>query len=287
MIKFSIIVVCLNAGRDLPETIQNILAQSYNNFEIVVKDGGSTDGSIDSLPADTRIRFIQKSDTGIYDAMNQGIEAADSDFSIFINAGDCFYDHDVLKNLAAAIKNREADVYYGHTFFADNTLPDSNDEQINDASSTPATGKRVGSIASVPKKITNFFCYRSMICHQSILYKTSLLKERGYDTKYKICGDRELLLYHYFSKKVKFSYEEVIISVFQGGGLCDSEKGRATMKVENRMIMKTYISAPERFLYESLYQMTLPGLRKKLVYPNPERAEKYRKFMQKFYKTKY
>ena len=270
----------MNAGCDLSGTIQNILAQTYCNFEIIIKDGGSTDGSIDSIPDDKRIQFIQKKDTSIYDAMNQGIEAAESDFSIFINAGDCFYDHDVLQKFADAISKRNADIYYGHTFYCDASTS-------ANATANPEDKKRTGAIGSVPKKLTNFFCYRGMICHQSILYKTTLLKERSYQTQYKLCADRELLLYHYFTKKATFSYEEFIVSVFQGGGQTDSEKGRIIMKNENRMIMKKYITAPERFLYEMLYRMTFPKLRKKLIYPSPKRAEKYRKLIQKFYKTKY
>ena len=74
MIKFSIITVCLNAGNDLLETVESTLKQSYSEFEIIVKDGFSKDESICKLPQDKRIHLVQKKDTGIYDAMNQGIE---------------------------------------------------------------------------------------------------------------------------------------------------------------------------------------------------------------------
>ena len=48
-VTFSIIVVCLNAGKRLEETIESILKQNYNSYEIIIKDGGSTDGSIEAL----------------------------------------------------------------------------------------------------------------------------------------------------------------------------------------------------------------------------------------------
>lgn len=106
MIKFSIITVCLNAGQDLIDTVENTLNQSYDNFEIIVKDGFSKDGSIEKLPYNDKIKLIQKKDTGIYDAMNQGIEAATGDYLIFMNCGDWFYDGSVLERIDAAIKEK-------------------------------------------------------------------------------------------------------------------------------------------------------------------------------------
>ena len=86
MIRFSIITVCLNAGEDLIATVTDTLCQTYENFEIVVKDGFSTDGSVEKLPADDRIRLVRKKDTGIYDAMNQAVREATGDYLIFMNA---------------------------------------------------------------------------------------------------------------------------------------------------------------------------------------------------------
>ena len=113
MIKFSIITVCLNAGQDLIDTVENTLNQSYDNFEIIVKDGFSKDGSIEKLPYNDKIKLIQKKDTGIYDAMNQGIEAATGDYLIFMNCGDWFYDGSVLERIDAAIKEKQEMCYYG------------------------------------------------------------------------------------------------------------------------------------------------------------------------------
>ena len=56
MLRFSIITVCLNAGQSLLDTVERTLGQTYEHFEIIVKDGGSTDGSIEKLPSDPRIR---------------------------------------------------------------------------------------------------------------------------------------------------------------------------------------------------------------------------------------
>jgi len=58
-ISFSIVVVCLNPGNKLRPTIKSVLCQQYGNYEIIIKDGGSTDGSLDTLPADSRIRIFK------------------------------------------------------------------------------------------------------------------------------------------------------------------------------------------------------------------------------------
>ena len=94
--KFSIITVCLNAGNDLSDTVDSILNQTYNDYELIIKDGMSTDGSIEKLPQNSHIKLIQCKDSGIYDAMNQGIMEAQGDYCIFINAGDTIYCNDTL-----------------------------------------------------------------------------------------------------------------------------------------------------------------------------------------------
>ena len=70
--KFSIIVVCLNPGTKLNQTLDSILAQTCPDFEVIVKDGGSRDGSIESMRTDGRIHLYQEPDHSIYEAMNPG-----------------------------------------------------------------------------------------------------------------------------------------------------------------------------------------------------------------------
>ena len=102
-ISFSIVVVCLNPGEKLLKTVQSVLNQKYGNYEIVVKDGGSTDGSLEQLPADSRIRVYTRPDSGIYDAMNQAMSYVTGQFVQFLNCGDLLHDDMVLERLAAVI----------------------------------------------------------------------------------------------------------------------------------------------------------------------------------------
>ena len=104
MAKFSIVVVCLNAGNKLKMTVESILAQTYGDYEIIVKDGMSSDGCLDDLPEDKRIRVFQEKDRGIYDGMNQAVERAGGEYIYFLNCGDFFYDKDVLRRVEAEMR---------------------------------------------------------------------------------------------------------------------------------------------------------------------------------------
>ena len=165
MIQFSIITVCLNAGQGLLDTVERTLGQTYGHFEIIVKDGGSNDGSLEKLPSDPRIRVVTRKDTGIYDAMNQGIEEARGDYLIFMNCGDWFYSPDVLQSVADGIGEQREPLYYGKCF-----------------------DRMTGQVRAYPKQLTRMTCYRTMICHQATIYRADVLKQRPYDLSYRILG---------------------------------------------------------------------------------------------------
>ena len=94
---FSVIVTALNAGEKLMQTVDSVLSQSFPDYEIIVQDGGSKDGSADFLDApeyaqDGRIRLFSEPDTGIYDGMNKAIGRIRGSFVLFLNCGDLMYD---------------------------------------------------------------------------------------------------------------------------------------------------------------------------------------------------
>ena len=117
--KFSVVVVCLNPGEQLNQTLDSILNQTFGDYEIVVKDGGSKDGSMEGMRCDERIRLYRESDKSIYDAMNQAVTYARGEFILFMNCGDMFYREDVLEKAAEIIAKQshpEKLVLYGDTY---------------------------------------------------------------------------------------------------------------------------------------------------------------------------
>lgn len=259
--RFSIITVCLNAGDDLIQTVKSTLEQTFSDFEIIVKDGFSTDGSIEKLPVDGRIHIVQKKDKGIYDAMNQGIAASKGDYLLFMNAGDRFFDSLVLANIIKEISVKQSKIYYGKSY---NTSLDMYDV--------------------CPPKIDKYFCFRSMICHQATVYEANDMRRRGYDTHYKICADRERLMYAVIKEKVEPCFIPVDIALFQGNGVSASVKGRERTKKENAHLLRKYYTKDEIIRYRAKYLLTFPHVRK-LMTKNIYTYRLYKKIVGKLYHT--
>ena len=119
--KLSIITITYNAEQYLERTIQSIMNQSDQNFEYLIIDGKSKDGTLQIAEKyKNRVnQLICEPDKGLYDAMNKGLKNASGDFVWFMNAGDEINDSQVVEKIYKAINNR-IDVFYGDTYFVDN-----------------------------------------------------------------------------------------------------------------------------------------------------------------------
>ncbi len=238
--KFSVIVVCLNPGDKLPQTVNSILRQDFDDYEIVVKDGGSTDGSLQKLPAGNhKIRMVIKADTGIYDAMNQAVGEAKGEYVLFLNCGDTFPDSGVLQKAAGYMEeNGGHGIYYGDTF-------------------CEKTGVRVAS----PREITAFACYRNIPCHQSCFYLRELFTDKKYEPAYRVRADYEHFLWCFFRAGVKPAYMDMVVANYEGGGYSESRDNKKRDKEEHRLITKKYLSGKQLFLYGLFMVVTLRPLR--------------------------
>lgn len=114
--KYSIITVNYNNKEGLRNTIESVIHQTYRDFEFIVIDGGSTDGSAEVLKEyDSQITYwVSEKDKGIYNAMNKGIAKATGDYLNFMNSGDCFYDEGVLGRVARV--ETDADFIVGRDY---------------------------------------------------------------------------------------------------------------------------------------------------------------------------
>lgn len=113
--SLSIVTVVRNDRQGLEQTIRSLQTQSYRDFEYLVIDGASTDGTLDVVRRhEASIQFWQSGqDAGIYDAMNQGLRKAEGQYILFLNAGDRILDKDGLKRVAAALASHPAvDLFY-------------------------------------------------------------------------------------------------------------------------------------------------------------------------------
>jgi glycosyltransferase involved in cell wall biosynthesis len=193
--KLSIITVVYNSVKSLEETILSVINQDFDNFEYIIIDGGSTDGTLEIIKKyQYRITlWISEPDEGIYDAMNKGIRLSKGKWVYFLGADDIFYNNLVLQNMSKLMFDTSK-VYYGNVLFKSKNI-------IYDGA-------------------FDFFKIATRnICHQSILYCRQVFEEFNYNLRYKIYADYDLNLKLFNHKKIKFKYINLTIAIFNDNGL--------------------------------------------------------------------
>lgn len=243
---FSIIVVCLNPGEKLKCTLDSIVMQKYEDFEVIIKDGISADGAAEKYVAaqnDTRIKLFMEPDLGIYDAMNQALEKASGAFIYFLNCGDLFYDKDVLTKVRNEIaKSNQAGIFYGNVFEV-------------------LTGQEVLSNPCIDR----FACYRHLPCHQACFYRKELLSKHPFIIEYKVRADYEQFLWCFLKAEAAAHYMPLMIACYEGAGFSETKANRKISMLEHQEIVRTYMSKREVLKYRLILCLTLSPLRTKLA----------------------
>ena len=268
--KFSVIIASLNAGDKLIQTVQNALSQKDADFEIVIKDGLSSDGSIEKVRnmQDPRIHIYEQQDTGIYDGMNQGISHATGDFYIFMNCGDHFYDENVLAHFAAGIEEYQKS-------------PDEKSPLILYGSRYSELTKNIEYISP---KITPLVCYRNIPCHQAIMYSKECFAKRLYRPEYKVRADYEHFLWSVLKNNTKTICIEEPVCRYEGGGYSESKKNIERSAKEHKEITKMYLTKWQLFYCHLYMIVTLQPLRHALSQGPFSGA--YNRLVKKIYKTR-
>ncbi len=256
---FSIIVVCLNPGERLGQTLESIRIQSCGDYEILIKDGLSTDGSIEAvrkeIQEEVRIRIFRQKDRGIYDAMNQALEQVRGRYVYFLNCGDVFYDSEVLGVIKERIQAAER-------------IPESEKELASPDSRfifygdiiERLTGQRVSSNPSMDA----FGCYRNVPCHQACFYGSGLVKERRFLLQYRVRADYEHFLWCFFRGRAVTVYIPVAVAVYEGGGFSETAENRKISAAEHKEIAGTYLSPGQIRKYRLILLLSLAPLRTRL-----------------------
>lgn len=208
MCKFSIITVCLNAEKEIEDTIASILNQTCSDFEYLIKDGLSRDRTLQIaesyIPAfrerSIPFRIISQRDDGIYDAMNQANREARGDWLVYMNAGDCFAGDSVLERVDGSGCLEDADVAYGDRILRDGKL---------------YRHQKAYSMEEIRTKLP--------FCHQSAFTRRELLDEYAYSLEYRICSDYRLYLQMYRDGK-RFVYFPETIAIYDTHGVSSDWK---------------------------------------------------------------
>ena len=168
--KLSIITINYNAVNGLRKTIDSVVSQSFKDYEWIVIDGGSTDGSRELLEQnrDHFAFWCIEPDNGIYNAINKGLRHATGEYVLFLNSGDWLYSETVLEKAFTHIDGKQ-DIYYGDYV------------QVND-------GGRLNPI-TLPEELGFFFFPYNNICHQATFYRRTLFENNPYDESFSIVSD--------------------------------------------------------------------------------------------------
>lgn len=269
---FSIIVVCLNAGSRLHDTVESIRRQTEEDYEIIVKDGISEDRTtteyLNQLEresgTDSRIRvYRHEKDSGIYDAMNQAVKHCVGDYIFFLNCGDRFYDDQVLASVREQIGQNEK----GQCIFYGNIC-----EGLT------------GTMVQSNPVIDDFACYRNLPCHQACFYAAELLKRRAFDTGYRVRADYEHFLWCRYRGGAKTVYMPVTVALYEGGGFSETRENKRRSKREHKEIVAKYMPAGQVFRYRMIMLLTLAPLRTWIA-GHPAMAGIYQTVKKKVYKA--
>ena len=119
--KVSIITVVFNSRQFIESAIKSVLSQTYSDIEYIMIDGGSADGTVEIINKyrDKIAKFISEPDKGIYDAMNKGIKLATGEIIGILNSDDFYANENVIKIVAEAMSDKNADVCWGDLVYVD------------------------------------------------------------------------------------------------------------------------------------------------------------------------
>lgn len=234
----SIVTVTLNPGAGLERTVESIRAQKFQDYEHIVKDGGSTDGSIENLAADPGLTIIRMPDRGIYDAMNQALAACRGEYVLFLNAGDSLAGPQALESVERALRSHQAALVYC--------------DYVDHEMRTPIIG---------PSRLTRLGVYRTNICHQTWFVRRDVYERLGgFDVSFHVAADhhflaRAILTPGFVSRHVRFT-----AIAYQGSGFSRLGANRDKHRKELRRIRGIF-PLPLRIAYGALLAVTLQEVR--------------------------
>ena len=205
----TIAIVVRNAVEAFTDTFRSIEQQTYPNIEIIVIDGGSTDGTLELIREreDRIARWISEPDKGPYDGMNKAARLANGRWILFMNAGDFFYTPEAVE-IALNGAPEKADFIIGHHIYRSIEGVD----ELHKASDFEDTW------GTLTAGQLSFRWLSGVPCHQATFTRTSMLREGEYDyQKYSIAADHEFM-YRMRSKGASFYHCDEIIAVYLAGG---------------------------------------------------------------------
>jgi len=233
MKKFSIITINYNNCAGLRKTIESVVNQTYTDFEYIVIDGGSTDGSAEVIReyAERIDYWVSEPDKGIYNAMNKGILKATGEYLNFMNSGDCFYTMEALASVSC---------------FTDDLIMGN----IHQAGTN-----------NILKYKSNMSLYDLCIYginHQATFFKRHIFEKRLYDETLKIMADWKLAVECIVFDECSFRYVDILLVEYDMTGISFVQRDLAER--EKKQILKSLLPSQIYVDYEMFSQIRTPIL---------------------------
>lgn len=202
--KLSIITINYNNKAGLEKTIASVMSQTWRDFEWIIIDGGSSDGSkeviekLATTPQSNISYWCSEPDNGIYNALNKGIVHSEGDYLIFMNSGDYFFEKDTLKKVSPQFDKKDISVVWGKTIDSETGL---------DLQQQPT-------YEALAKTLLVF-----TLCHQGAFINREVQIRNLYDESLSIVADWKFFLQTLIFNKGKIEILNQTISVVEPGGV--------------------------------------------------------------------
>jgi glycosyltransferase involved in cell wall biosynthesis len=227
----SIITINYNDKYGLERTFKSVQEQTTQDFEHIIIDGGSDDGSKEFIEKNKKYfsYCTSEADSGVYEAMNKGIKYANGKFLLFLNSGDTLYNEVVISKVLPFLKNQNSQIVYGKLY----KVFDNRSSFIND----------------YPEKLDFSFFKRTSLGHPATFIKKELFEVYGhYRTDLNIVSDWEFFLRTICVENVFYKKIDVVVSNFYEGGISTAAD---FMELRNQEIKTVLLDHYD--LYDSNY----------------------------------
>ncbi len=252
--KYSIITVNYNNRDGLRKTIESVINQTCRDFEYIVIDGGSTDGSVDVLKEyDKNIDYwVSEPDKGIYNAMNKGIAKATGDYLNFMNSGDCFFNECVLEKISK--KGNPADIIVGRDYHFNETT-------------------QQGFVTILPPRLSMLTFIHHTLPHQSTFFKRELFANSPYDETLKLVADVKFYIQKICVEQCNVQLTDDIICRREPDGISMAQNERRIQ--EHQQVIAEVLPHGAIQDYETLYLLDKSTMYKLMRLISDTRSRKF------------
>ncbi len=203
--KFSIITISFNSEAFIADALRSVAAQDFPDFEHIIIDGGSADGTLDVVERNghPRLRIFSEPDKGIYDAMNKGLKHASGEYVGFVNSDDFLASKNALSLVAGAAARTGADCVFADTLF------------------THGSGARYWTRLYSARRFRPWWLRLGIMPpHPSMFVRRKLLlRLGGFDTTFRIAGDFDLIARAILAAGASWTSLPVVTTRFRTGGV--------------------------------------------------------------------